>query len=80
MGGVTRFAVPRRTWSPAGGWWTNPKNGITNTYFAGAGIAAAALYVAHVGNRKTTRSFEPKKRSVLYSLEYYPGRTQTDGL
>ncbi|OQS04517.1 hypothetical protein THRCLA_20863 [Thraustotheca clavata] len=31
MGAVTKYPYPKHTWSPAGGWWNEPKNWKTRT-------------------------------------------------
>ncbi|KDO21316.1 hypothetical protein SPRG_13208 [Saprolegnia parasitica CBS 223.65] len=31
MGAVSKFPYPKHTWSPAGGWWNEPKNWKTRT-------------------------------------------------
>jgi len=41
-GGGDHWEYPKYVWSPAGGWWNNPKNGGRNTIFA-AMIATAVL-------------------------------------
>lgn len=42
MGGGRRFEYPKWVWTPAGGWWANPKNWKANT-------AAYLLFSAGVG-------------------------------
>ncbi|KZV93289.1 hypothetical protein EXIGLDRAFT_613169, partial [Exidia glandulosa HHB12029] len=39
QGGGARYPYPKDVWSPAGGWWTRPKNWVSNTLVIGAGAA-----------------------------------------
>ncbi|KAL7750277.1 hypothetical protein RI367_004450 [Sorochytrium milnesiophthora] len=39
MGGGGRFPYPKWVYSPAGGWWPQPKNWKSNTAVIGAGMA-----------------------------------------
>ena len=40
--GAVRFPYPKWVWSPAGGWWVQPKNGTRNTAIA-LGVWAVIL-------------------------------------
>ncbi|PKI83226.1 hypothetical protein MVES_002924 [Malassezia vespertilionis] len=42
MGAGPRYPYPKEVWTPAGGWWTRPKNWATNTFVVGVGIGIAA--------------------------------------
>ncbi|KAL5486705.1 hypothetical protein EMCRGX_G019221 [Ephydatia muelleri] len=48
MGGVRRFEYPKYVWSPAGGWWCNPRQWKKNTLWAFviAGLSSATVCVA----------------------------------
>lgn len=39
------YAYPKGVWSPAGGWWADPKNWRRNTAVAFLGIAAISTVV-----------------------------------
>jgi hypothetical protein len=45
MGGDSHFSYPKGVWSPAGGWWADPKHWRRNTALAFLGIAAIAVPV-----------------------------------
>jgi hypothetical protein len=46
MGGGRRFEYPKWVWSPAGGWWANPKNWKANSaaYLVFCGVVAFTVY------------------------------------
>ena len=46
MGGGRRFPFPKSVWSPAGGWWAEPKNWKRNTAIAFV-VQAFILYHAY---------------------------------
>ena len=46
MGGGRRFPFPKSVWSPAGGWWAEPKNWKRNTAIAFV-VQAIILYHAY---------------------------------
>merc|ERR1712070_1171543 len=54
MGGVTHYPYPK-VWSPAGGWWCNPKNWQRNTKMCGIVIFPVALYIFGVSVAKEER-------------------------
>ncbi|EDV22155.1 uncharacterized protein TRIADDRAFT_29334, partial [Trichoplax adhaerens] len=48
-GGGKRFPYPQYVWSPAGGWWCNPRNWKRNTALATVaviGICMPAFYLS----------------------------------
>ncbi|KIY69056.1 hypothetical protein CYLTODRAFT_409919 [Cylindrobasidium torrendii FP15055 ss-10] len=43
LGGGGRYPYPKYVWSPAGGWWGQPKNWKVNTLVVSVGIGAISL-------------------------------------
>ncbi|EIM87237.1 uncharacterized protein STEHIDRAFT_78104 [Stereum hirsutum FP-91666 SS1] len=58
MGGGARYPYPKAVWSPAGGWWGQPRAWKTNTAVLFAGILAVAYGT-------WTISAEHERRDVL---------------
>ncbi|KAF8893285.1 hypothetical protein CPB85DRAFT_1330829 [Mucidula mucida] len=61
MGGGGRYPYPKAVWSPAGGWWVQPKNWKTNTLVValGTGVISYGLFVISTKNEE--RFLKPKK-------------------
>lgn len=51
QGGVRKFAYPKYVWSPAGGWWCNPRHWKRNTFFAFVGIGIVSAFSAYASSR-----------------------------
>ncbi|RUS30204.1 hypothetical protein BC938DRAFT_479721 [Jimgerdemannia flammicorona] len=65
QGGVKRFAYPKEVWSPAGGWWAQPKTWKSNTVVVALGMAVTCAGVWRLSaERETTR----KSHSVFCSF------------
>ncbi|EIW70131.1 hypothetical protein TREMEDRAFT_30205, partial [Tremella mesenterica DSM 1558] len=45
------YPYPKEVWSPAGGWWSRPKNWATNTAVCMVGIGLATWGVWRVSAR-----------------------------
>ncbi|KAF8581205.1 hypothetical protein K439DRAFT_1354742, partial [Ramaria rubella] len=60
-GGGARYPYPREVWSPSGGWWTRPKNWVSNTIIAGVGIAVVTYSVFKVSARNEWRYIQPDR-------------------
>jgi hypothetical protein len=52
--GAANFPYPKWVWSPAGGWWCEPKNWKRNTVVAGAvwGVIAFFTFQFSVANER----------------------------
>ncbi|KAI0030142.1 hypothetical protein K488DRAFT_88035 [Vararia minispora EC-137] len=57
-GGGARFPYPKDVWSPAGGWWSQPKAWKFNTAVLFGGILVTTLGIAVV-------SWDREKRYVM---------------
>mmetsp|Transcript_30639 Transcript_30639/g.45348 ORF Transcript_30639/g.45348 Transcript_30639/m.45348 type:complete len:80 (-) Transcript_30639:317-556(-) len=58
MGGGGWFYVPK-TWSPAGGWWVNPKAAKPNTAIAFGIISIVCMGIFKVSAEKERRPIAP---------------------
>mmetsp|Transcript_21298 Transcript_21298/g.48369 ORF Transcript_21298/g.48369 Transcript_21298/m.48369 type:complete len:80 (-) Transcript_21298:199-438(-) len=58
MGGGGWFYVPK-VWTPAGGWWVQPKNPRANAMIAMVGLGAACFSVFTVSASKERRPIPP---------------------
>jgi len=47
-------------WTPAGGWWNNPKNWKMNTAIVGACIVASCMVVFNISASKERRPIPPR--------------------
>ncbi|CAO1636405.1 unnamed protein product [Sympodiomycopsis kandeliae] len=45
MGAGPRYPYPKDVWSPTGGWWSRPKNWVSNTAVAAFGIAGCTYFL-----------------------------------
>ncbi|CCG84559.1 protein of unknown function [Taphrina deformans PYCC 5710] len=61
MGGGGRYPYPKQVWSPAGGWWSRPKNWASNTVVTAIGIASITAWVWSVSARIETRDKQPTR-------------------
>eukprot|EP00898_Chlorokybus_atmophyticus_P004246 jgi/Chlat1/4822/Chrsp31S04801 len=59
MGGGGRFAYPKEIWSPAGGWWADPKYWRRNTAFATIALIAAAVPIFLTSAKLEMRPLQP---------------------
>ncbi|KZV79335.1 hypothetical protein EXIGLDRAFT_726148 [Exidia glandulosa HHB12029] len=59
MGGGARYPYPKDVWSPAGGWWTRPKNWVSNTLVIGAGAAVIVYGVWSWSAKNEQRTLAP---------------------
>ena len=59
MGGQHNF--PKEVWSPAGGWWADPKNWKRNTGFALVGIGCTLAYTWGVSAELENRWQAPSR-------------------
>mmetsp|Transcript_26096 Transcript_26096/g.31587 ORF Transcript_26096/g.31587 Transcript_26096/m.31587 type:complete len:80 (+) Transcript_26096:167-406(+) len=60
MGGAGWYYVPK-VWTPAGGWWNNPKNWRTNTGILGVGLVLTSFMIFRVSAAKERRPVPPLK-------------------
>ncbi|KAH6912984.1 hypothetical protein BKA70DRAFT_1265712 [Coprinopsis sp. MPI-PUGE-AT-0042] len=72
MGGGARYPYPKQVWSPAGGWWVQPKNWASNTAIAFGGIFLATYAVWSVSAAKERRVTQPDRwiPSMMWAKEY----------
>ncbi|KAL0078083.1 hypothetical protein J3Q64DRAFT_1293866 [Phycomyces blakesleeanus] len=68
MGAVSRYPYPKQVWSPAGGWWAQPKTWKSNTAIAALGMIVTLGAVWSVSAEKEKRYQQPKRwiPSMLY--------------
>ncbi|CAM9776298.1 unnamed protein product [Chrysoparadoxa australica] len=59
MGGGRRYHYPKYVWSPAGGWWADPKNWKRNTMFASALLVGLVAVTASTSWQKERRPIAP---------------------
>eukprot|EP00873_Tetraselmis_striata_P022845 jgi/Tetstr1/443109/TSEL_031165.t1 len=52
---------PKEVWSPAGGWWADPKGWKKNTILVYAAIFAIAAPVAYYSKSNEIRTQEPRR-------------------
>ncbi|KAI3625766.1 hypothetical protein CBS9595_001127 [Malassezia furfur] len=65
MGAGPRFPYPKEVWSPAGGWWTRPKNWASNTFVVATGIGIAAYGLWNLSSeREWARQFKDGELKV----------------
>ncbi|KAH8585579.1 hypothetical protein B0O99DRAFT_646628 [Bisporella sp. PMI_857] len=68
MGGGGKIPYPKHVWSPAGGWYSNPKNWKSNTAVMGAiGLAIVAGMWKLSADREHRDKFPAEGR-------FYPSR------
>lgn len=60
-GGGGHAAYPKGVWSPAGGWWADPKHWRRNTVLAFAGVLAVAIPVFYKSVELEKRPFAPAR-------------------
>ncbi|KAI7876074.1 hypothetical protein K492DRAFT_172871 [Lichtheimia hyalospora FSU 10163] len=72
MGGVSRFPYPKEVWSPAGGWWGQPKAWKSNTLIAGFGLAVTLAAVWKVSADKEQRYQQPTRwiPSMMWAKQF----------
>ncbi|ETV87923.1 hypothetical protein H257_01329 [Aphanomyces astaci] len=64
MGAVTKYPYPKHTWSPAGGWWNQPKNWKNRTaILTGVMVLLIVPMTVFSTKNKTTYSHLPKAAS-----------------
>ncbi|KAK2570001.1 hypothetical protein P5673_005869 [Acropora cervicornis] len=63
MGGVKKFDYPKYVWSPAGGWWCNPRNWKRNTAIA-FGVIFAMCIPVHYISWSLERRYVPPYRHI----------------
>jgi hypothetical protein len=61
MGGDRKFLVPKYVYSPAGGWWRNPKNWRRNTAFAFGITFAICAPLAYYSAQNEYRPLKPAR-------------------
>ncbi|CAK4081603.1 unnamed protein product [Aphanomyces euteiches] len=62
MGAVTKYPYPKNVWSPAGGWWNEPKNWKNRTaILAGVMVALIVPMASFASKNATTFSHATKK-------------------
>lgn len=52
---------PKHIWSPAGGWWSRPKNWASNTAICAVGIVGVTAWVWSISARLETRDRQPTR-------------------
>ncbi|KAI9032172.1 hypothetical protein DFJ74DRAFT_653512 [Hyaloraphidium curvatum] len=72
MGGGGRFPYPKWVWSPAGGWWGQPKNWRSNFAVVLVGISAIAYQIHKVSAEREVRLQPPIGwiPSMLWAAEF----------
>jgi hypothetical protein len=50
---------PKHVWSPAGGWYADPRHWRRNTALAVAALATAAFYIGRASARREVRHAAP---------------------
>ena len=69
--GGANFPYPKWVWSPAGGWWCEPKNGTRNTMIM-AGVWGAILYVtARFSSSNERRIMAPHDAAYPIPSQYW---------
>ena len=69
--GAANFPYPKWVWSPAGGWWCEPKNGPRNTMIA-AGIWGVILYLgARFSSANERRIHAPHDAAYPIPSQYW---------
>eukprot|EP01027_Heterolobosea_sp_BB2_P020601 GEZU01029399.1.p1 GENE.GEZU01029399.1~~GEZU01029399.1.p1 ORF type:complete len:101 (-),score=19.13 GEZU01029399.1:209-511(-) len=71
MGGGGRFPYPKDVWSPAGGWWSNPRHWKRNTVIATVGMLALAVPVFMLSARLERRPMAPWRPAPSQRWSYY---------
>ncbi|RVD89749.1 uncharacterized protein DFL_000742 [Arthrobotrys flagrans] len=61
MGGGGKIPYPKHVWSPAGGWYGQPKNWRANTLTMGALVLGICTMVFHTSSRIEHRELMPEK-------------------
>jgi hypothetical protein len=51
MGAVSKFPYPKHTWSPAGGWWNEPKNWKNRTGILFGAFALLSIPLISFSNK-----------------------------
>ncbi|KAF3289900.1 hypothetical protein TWF970_003644 [Orbilia oligospora] len=67
-GGGGKIPYPKHVWSPAGGWYGQPKNWRTNTITMGALLLGVCTMAFHLSSRIEHREHMPEKG------RFYPSR------
>jgi hypothetical protein len=62
MGGTKEFAYPKYVWSPAGGWWCNPRYWKRNTAIAFMAIFAISVPVFYISAQLERRPVPPYRQ------------------
>ena len=57
MGGGHHFHYPKWVWSPAGGWWPNPKNAGRNAAIYGIVSVGVCAWLYQFGEKRTVNEF-----------------------
>ncbi|KAG8759713.1 hypothetical protein FRC14_005197 [Serendipita sp. 396] len=72
MGGGGHYPYPKEVWSPAGGWWAQPKNWRVNTFIAMGGVTALAYLVFRGTAHKEVRATTPSRwvPSMAYQQQF----------
>ena len=70
MGGDRKFLVPKYVYSPAGGWWRDPKHWRRNTAFAFGITFALCVPMFYFSAQHEVRSFDIPKHSLAFSPMY----------
>ncbi|EIM23060.1 hypothetical protein E3Q22_00638 [Wallemia mellicola] len=76
MGGGAQFPVPKDVWTPAGGWWTNPRNWKANTAVVFTAIGFLTYGVWNYSASKENRTREPSRwiPSMIWAREFKEGK------
>ncbi|KAI8339646.1 hypothetical protein BC941DRAFT_421065 [Chlamydoabsidia padenii] len=71
MGAVTRFPYPK-VWSPAGGWWSQPKAWKSNTIVAALGMSVTLAAIWKVSANKERRYQQPTRwiPSMMWAKQF----------
>ncbi|RUP52205.1 hypothetical protein BC936DRAFT_137741 [Jimgerdemannia flammicorona] len=80
QGGVKRFAYPKEVWSPAGGWWAQPKTWKSNTVVVALGMAVTCAGVWRLSAEREWRHKEPIRwiPSMMWSKQFKSGEFKQD--
>ncbi|EJU01368.1 hypothetical protein DACRYDRAFT_107922 [Dacryopinax primogenitus] len=73
-----QFPYPKHVWSPAGGWWTRPKNWVTNTAVVIGGCAVISYFAFRYSAEHEHRLAAPHRPvpSQLWAKEFKDGKVK----
>ncbi|KAF0684784.1 Aste57867_23299 [Aphanomyces stellatus] len=63
MGAVSKYPYPKHTWSPAGGWWNEPKNWKNRTAILSGLMIALIVPMVAFSNKNNAKYSHATKHS-----------------